>query len=156
GPGGHQVCGAGVLVLTGTEISSGLRSPGQPARPSHTGPPPGSARGFVARHRRRGVAVRAHPDQTTQAAEPAPLKLSVVGGRCYGEGMASLVFPRTTFQGEQRMRKSEGNEFWVVYQMPAHGKLAGRNVVCEQAEWEALERSQPGQHTLIRKGIPNE
>jgi hypothetical protein len=54
------------------------------------------------------------------------------------------------------MRKSESAECWVVYQMPANGKLAGRNVVCEQAEWEALERSQPGQHTLIREGIPNE
>jgi hypothetical protein len=54
------------------------------------------------------------------------------------------------------MREAERAVSWVVYQMPAHGKLAGMNVVCEQAEWEALERSQPGQHTLIREGIANE
>jgi hypothetical protein len=28
--------------------------------------------------------------------------------------------------------------------------------VCEQSEWDALELSQPGRHTLIKKGITNE
>ncbi len=45
---------------------------------------------------------------------------------------------------------------WVVYQAMAHGNAVGGKVVCEQAEWDALERAQPGVHTLIRAGITNE
>jgi hypothetical protein len=45
---------------------------------------------------------------------------------------------------------------WVVYRMTIHGKRTGMNAVCEQGEWEAMERSQPGYHTLILAGIPNE
>ena len=28
---------------------------------------------------------------------------------------------------------------WVVYKMTLHGKQAGVNAVCEQAEWDAIE-----------------
>ena len=45
---------------------------------------------------------------------------------------------------------------WVVYLMSLHGKPNGMTCVCEQSEWDALELSQPGRHTLIRKGITNE
>jgi len=45
---------------------------------------------------------------------------------------------------------------WVVYQAMSRGKAVGGNVVCEQAEWDALELAQPGVHTLIRSGITNE
>jgi hypothetical protein len=45
---------------------------------------------------------------------------------------------------------------WVVYKMTVHGKLEGPNAVCEQAEWDEVERVKPGYHTLIREGIANE
>ena len=54
------------------------------------------------------------------------------------------------------MRKTEKITSWVVYLMTIHGKPSGVNAVCEQGEWEAMERAQPGHHTLVRSGITNE
>lgn len=45
---------------------------------------------------------------------------------------------------------------WVVYQMTIHGKPTQLNAVCEEDEWLAMERAQPGHHRLIRAGITNE
>ena len=45
---------------------------------------------------------------------------------------------------------------WVVYRMTIHGKPNGANAVCKQDEWEAMERAQPGYHTLLLAGITNE
>lgn len=45
---------------------------------------------------------------------------------------------------------------WVVYLMTVHGKPSGMNAVCEQTEWDAMELSRPGYHTLVRSGIENE
>jgi hypothetical protein len=53
------------------------------------------------------------------------------------------------------MRKTE-NVSWVVYQMTVHGQPLGLNAVCEQGEWDEMERDRPGYHTLIRAGIRNE
>jgi len=36
------------------------------------------------------------------------------------------------------------------------GKLPGSNAVCEQGEWDEMERGRPGHHELIREGIANE
>jgi hypothetical protein len=44
---------------------------------------------------------------------------------------------------------------WVVYKMSLAG-AQGPNAVCEQAEWDEMERQQPGYHTLIRAGITSE
>jgi len=54
------------------------------------------------------------------------------------------------------MREIEKVVSWVVYRMTIHGKPNGMNAVCEQSEWEAMERAQPGYHTLISAGITNE
>jgi hypothetical protein len=54
------------------------------------------------------------------------------------------------------MRKTEPSMLWVVYRMTMHGKPSGRSAVCEQREWEAMERAQPGYHTLVVAGITNE
>ena len=35
-------------------------------------------------------------------------------------------------------------------------KLAGGRAVCEQSEWEEMEKARPGYHTLVRSGITNE
>ena len=48
------------------------------------------------------------------------------------------------------------NLLWVVYQMSVRGHPDGMRAVCEQSEWDAMERAQPGQHKLIQAGIPNE
>lgn len=45
---------------------------------------------------------------------------------------------------------------WVVYKMTLHGKPEGVNAVCEQKEWDEMETSRPGYHTLILSGITNE
>src|SRR5690349_14822108 len=45
---------------------------------------------------------------------------------------------------------------WVVYRMALTGGPAGRNAVCTQAEWDAIEFGRPGRHTLIRSGIGSE
>jgi hypothetical protein len=53
------------------------------------------------------------------------------------------------------MRKSVRVASWAVYQATVLGQ-PGPNVVCTQAEWEAVEKGQPGAHLLIREGITNE
>ncbi len=53
------------------------------------------------------------------------------------------------------MRKSVRVASWAVYQASVQGQ-PGPNVVCTQAEWEALLREQPGSCRLIRDGIANE
>src|SRR5437868_4241118 len=54
------------------------------------------------------------------------------------------------------MRKTEESVLWVVYRMAIYGKPTEMNAICEQGEWDAMELAQPGVHTLIRAGIPNE
>lgn len=54
------------------------------------------------------------------------------------------------------MRTTEKAMPWVVYRMTVHGKLSGTSAVCEQSEWDAMERVQPGHHMLVRAGITNE
>lgn len=54
------------------------------------------------------------------------------------------------------MRKTEKCSLWVVYRMRIHGKLAGANAVCEQGEWDAMERAQPGHQQLVQTGITSE
>ena len=51
------------------------------------------------------------------------------------------------------MRQIEKVITWVVYRMTIHGKPTGMSAVCEQGEWEAMERGAPGYHTLIQAGI---
>ena len=54
------------------------------------------------------------------------------------------------------MPKSRRAVSWVVYQVSIDGKTAGTHAVCEQAEWDAMERAKPGQHVLVRSGIASE
>jgi hypothetical protein len=54
------------------------------------------------------------------------------------------------------MSQIEKVKTWVVYRKTTHGKPTGTNAVCQQDEWEAMERAQPGYHTLILAGIPSE
>jgi hypothetical protein len=54
------------------------------------------------------------------------------------------------------MTKAQNTTSWVVYLMTLHGKQAQMKAVCEQSEWDALERARPGYHTLVRAGIASE
>jgi hypothetical protein len=54
------------------------------------------------------------------------------------------------------MRTNKVCQTWVVYRMTLHGNVIGGNVVCEQHEWDAIERARPGYHTLLHSGIKTE
>jgi hypothetical protein len=45
---------------------------------------------------------------------------------------------------------------WVVYSFPLNGSPEAMRAVCDQAEWETLDRARPGFYTLIREGITSE
>ena len=45
---------------------------------------------------------------------------------------------------------------WVVYRMTTSGNGGARNAVCTQSEWDVMETTRPGYHTLIRGQIGNE
>jgi hypothetical protein len=54
------------------------------------------------------------------------------------------------------MRNTEECGSWVVYRMTLYRKLTQRYAVCEQSEWDTMQLSQPGSHTLVLAGIANE
>jgi len=54
------------------------------------------------------------------------------------------------------MRITEVCHSWVVYRMTLRPNVTGGNVVCEQAEWDALDAARPGFHALLHSGIKTE
>ncbi len=54
------------------------------------------------------------------------------------------------------MQQATTSNSWVVYRMTVSGKIPGANAVCEQSEWDVMERERPGYHVLIRTGIATE
>jgi hypothetical protein len=58
------------------------------------------------------------------------------------------------------MRRSVNNsqteQTWVIYQSTVRRHPHGLVSVCDQSEWEAMERLQPGTHPLIQAGIKTE
>jgi hypothetical protein len=54
------------------------------------------------------------------------------------------------------MRNTGKAVSWVVYLMTVHKSPTGMRAVCEQGEWDAMERDKPGYHTLICGGIGSE
>jgi hypothetical protein len=54
------------------------------------------------------------------------------------------------------MRKLEQDESWVIYQLISRGAVSGGNAVCEQAEWDEMERIKPGAQSLVQCGIASE
>jgi len=45
---------------------------------------------------------------------------------------------------------------WVVYKMALDDHPSGVSAVCEQCEWEAMERNQPGRQILVQGGLASE
>ena len=93
-----------------------------------------------------------------------PKMFQTVIFRCVGENISpcvlsyfhSIIIFRLCQPREGRVRIIEEPVSWVVYQMTLHGKSLAMNAVCEQDDWDAMEASRPGYHTLIRSGIANE
>jgi hypothetical protein len=54
-----------------------------------------------------------------------------------------------------RMRQAKVG-VWAVYHKAIKGVPDGLRAVCRQDEWEALDRAQPGVHTLIAGDLTNE
>jgi hypothetical protein len=52
------------------------------------------------------------------------------------------------------MRQERGP--WVVYVKAIAGSSEGIRVICEQSEWNTLDRTRPGEFTLVREGITSE
>jgi hypothetical protein len=59
-------------------------------------------------------------------------------------------------RGEGPMRKDKSPGGWVVYLMAVPGKPGEVRAVCEQEEWDEMQRRQPGHHKLLREGIASE
>jgi hypothetical protein len=45
---------------------------------------------------------------------------------------------------------------WVVYEKLVRGQDTGPNAVCEQEDWETMERIRPDSQNLIKAGIATE
>ena len=52
------------------------------------------------------------------------------------------------------MQESLGT--WVVFRMTVHKRVERMTAVCTQTEWDAMERSRPGYHQIVRGGIATE
>ena len=55
----------------------------------------------------------------------------------------------------KRLSNIRRPESWVIYSEVIDGALDGPNGVCEQSEWEAMERA-PGGTFVIQSGIADE
>src|SRR4051794_30882352 len=67
-----------------------------------------------------------------------------------------LLSTMSRHQTETPMSQPKQSASWVVYLMTLNKQPGGMNAVCEQSEWEEMERARPGYHTLIRAGITTE
>ena len=56
----------------------------------------------------------------------------------------------------KRPNKARRPESWVIYRAVVQGVATGPNGVCEQAEWEAMERAKPGGTFVVQSGIADE
>jgi hypothetical protein len=55
-----------------------------------------------------------------------------------------------------KFRSSQQVQTWVIYQSVAKGVASGTHGVCDQADWDRMERSSPGRQILIQTGIGSE
>src|ERR1043166_5507588 len=87
--------------------------------------------------------------------EKSPRRSRLKGSKTRTSQVEPLRDRRLPLRGSP-MSKTEKSRSWVVYRMTIQGKTSDLCAVCDQREWEAMERAQPGFHTLIRAGITNE
>src|SRR3954465_4510939 len=79
----------------------------------------------------------------------------VMSARDNGRYRCGALSRRQPCDQEGRMRKSEQVTSWAVYEVNTPGKQ-GPRAVCTQAEWEQMERGDPGSYRLVKGGITNE
>jgi hypothetical protein len=56
----------------------------------------------------------------------------------------------------ERLHKVQRPQSWVIYRAVVDGEVTGPYGVCEQCEWEAMERTMPGGTFVIQSGIADE
>lgn len=56
----------------------------------------------------------------------------------------------------KQLNNARQSESWVIYRAVVDGKVTESNGVCDQAEWEAMERATPGGTFVIQSGIADE
>jgi hypothetical protein len=56
----------------------------------------------------------------------------------------------------KRLNKATRAESWVIYRQVVGGEVIGPNGVCEQDEWESMERDEPGGAFVVQSGIADE
>ena len=56
----------------------------------------------------------------------------------------------------ERLQQDGRSESWVIYTQVVNGQVIGPNGVCEQDEWEAMERATPGGTFVVQSGIADE
>jgi hypothetical protein len=54
------------------------------------------------------------------------------------------------------MRSASEAKSWAVYQIAPRGNEPVTNAMCDQRDWEQIEKSSNGRCTLIRGNITNE
>ena len=54
------------------------------------------------------------------------------------------------------MRRMKSPTALVVYRVTIPRQAVCGNVVCEQAEWDEIERTRPGYHVLLYSGVKSE
>src|SRR4051812_22877484 len=101
-----------------------------------------------------GNSSRSGPRTPSHPRRPRSIDLDKPRGMSGGSGRVRDRVgggPTTTPKGE--VMGPTGTGKWCVYRMTLHGNATGGNVVCEQSEWEAIDRARPGYHTLLHSGI---
>jgi hypothetical protein len=54
------------------------------------------------------------------------------------------------------MKQIDDSGQWVVYLMPVGKQMEPMKAVCSQTEWDAMERTRPGQQPIVQAGIAGE
>jgi hypothetical protein len=71
--------------------------------------------------------------------------------------MAIIAMYTSSIAKARRKRVTMPNSTtWVVYMKLFHSKPSGLNAICNQGEWEDMERTRPGQQNLVKAGIATE
>jgi hypothetical protein len=71
-------------------------------------------------------------------------------------GVEPMAGDLSNFDSQGARMRGATTESWVVYSMPLKNSPTAMRAVCEQMEWEAMERAKPGYYTLVQAGIVNE
>jgi hypothetical protein len=66
------------------------------------------------------------------------------------------MYTSSTAKARRKRLTMTNSTTWVVYVKLFGAKLSGLNAICNQFEWEEMERARPGQQNLVKAGIATE